>query len=60
MLIYSCLTLCMLIQTGSCEDVGILNRLVTVQSGAKGPQTDLMESYVKEQRHDDAERDPEM
>ncbi len=35
-------------------------RMVTVQTGARGPQTDLMESYVKEQRHDDAERDPEM
>ena len=59
-LICSWINLCMLIKTRPCEAVGILNRMVTVQSGATGPQTDLMESYVKEQRHDDAERDPEM
>ncbi|CAK0781381.1 hypothetical protein CVIRNUC_005359 [Coccomyxa viridis] len=38
----------------------LVNGGESLQTGARGPQTDLMESYVKEQRHDDAERDPEM
>ena len=59
-LICSWINLCMLNKMGPCEATGILSRMMTVQSGARGPQTDLMESYVKEQRHDDAERDSEM
>ena len=31
-----------------------------VQGGAKGPQSELMETYIKEQSKDDTERDPEM
>ena len=33
---------------------------VVLQGGAEGHHSELMDTYIKEQKRDDAERDPEM
>ena len=33
---------------------------LVLQGGAEGHHSELMDTYVKEQKRDDAERDPEM